>query len=353
MMPARCTRPPFRADHVGSLLRPQRTQGRVSRLPQRQHRPKRRFATIQDRCIREAVEHAGGGRPAVDHRWRVPPRLLVSRLCRGGRGADHQGRAVRFPRRRRRQRHVPDRLCRGQAAARARDHDRRIRLRARAHRARTPKVTHADAEPGALSSRRPDRQPRGLSRSRRVLGGPDRDLPGGAARARPRSAAATCSSTKCRARCCAIPTIRAHRSRPTGIDPAPCSTKYIWAVEPGRGAATAGHDDRACICAGATTRAAGWPRAATSRSPKSCSTRSRSTRSFSNTTPSAPADSSRCGSMPEGKTVVLGLVSSKTPSWSRSTACGAASTRPAATSRSTGCASARNADLPAASAAIR
>ena len=65
--------------------------------------------------------------------------------------------------------------------------------------------------------------------------------------------------------------------------------------------------------AAATTAASGTPRAATTRSPRSCSPSSTSTPSCSSTSPSAPARSSRCASCRADKTVVLGLVSSKLP----------------------------------------
>ena len=51
--------------------------------------------------------------------------------------------------------------------------------------------------------------------------------------------------------------------------------------------------------------------AATSRWRKSCSTPSTCTAISWNTTASAPAASSRCAFVPKGKTVVLGLVTSK------------------------------------------
>ncbi len=51
----------------------------------------------------------------------------------------------------------------------------------------------------------------------------------GAARPRPRSAAATCSSTKCPARCCAIRRC-APRSQSRGVDPGALLDTYIWAV---------------------------------------------------------------------------------------------------------------------------
>ena len=65
--------------------------------------------------------------------------------------------------------------------------------------------------------------------------------------------------------------------------------------------------------AAATTGASGTPRAATIRSPRSCSTSSTSICSCWSTSPSAPARSSRCASCRANKGVVLGLVSSKVP----------------------------------------
>ena len=64
-------------------------------------------------------------------------------------------------------------------------------------------------------------------------------------------------------------------------------------------------------CAGATSGPRGRPRAATTSWPRRCSPSSTSTGSSSSTTTSAPAGSSRCASCPPGKQVVLGLVTTK------------------------------------------
>ena len=64
-------------------------------------------------------------------------------------------------------------------------------------------------------------------------------------------------------------------------------------------------------CAAATSAPRGRPRAATTSSPRRCSATSTSTASSSSTTTPARAGSSRCGSSPKGKMVVLGLVTTK------------------------------------------
>ena len=78
------TKPPFRADHVGSLLRPaalkdaraKRAKGEISAArPQGRGRPRDR-----------ARHHeAGRGRPAGGHRRRIPPLLVASRFPLGPR----------------------------------------------------------------------------------------------------------------------------------------------------------------------------------------------------------------------------------------------------------------------------
>ena len=164
--------------------------------------------------------------------------------------------------------------------------DGKLRRRARDHHAmnsrssgrmtkRTPKVTLPTPSLRALPARRPDRQPRRLSRPRRVLGRPDRDL---SRRSSAISAALGCTLRAARrgavrdavrSGSCA----RSLQDRRQGPR-ARCSRTYIWAANqviaepPGR------NDHRACICAAATTRASGWRQAATSRSPRSCSTTS-------------------------------------------------------------------------------
>ena len=71
--------PPFRADHVGSLLRPRRllharddhAAGRISAEELR---------AVEDDAIRDVVRDAARRRSAVGHRRRVPPRLLAHGL---------------------------------------------------------------------------------------------------------------------------------------------------------------------------------------------------------------------------------------------------------------------------------
>ena len=73
------TKPPFRADHVGSLLRPpevltareDRAAGTIDDDALRE---------IEDAAIRDVIALPGGGRPEVDHRRRVPPDVLAHGL---------------------------------------------------------------------------------------------------------------------------------------------------------------------------------------------------------------------------------------------------------------------------------
>ena len=67
----------------------------------------------------------------------------------------------------------------------------------------------------------------------------------------------------------------------------------------------------ASICAAATSRAWASPRAATSRSPKSCSTRWTSTAIFLEYDDERSGDFAPLRFMPKGKTAVLGIVTSK------------------------------------------
>ena len=69
----------------------------------------------------------------------------------------------------------------------------------------------------------------------------------------------------------------------------------------------------ACICAAATAAASGTPKAATTRSPSGCSTRSTFRSISSNTTRRAPARSRRCGWCRATRPWCSGLVSTKTP----------------------------------------
>ena len=84
MRHAAIRKPPFRADHVGSLLRPRRLQ--EARAQARQGRDHGGRAQ-GGRGPRDRARHqeAGGGRPAGDHRRRVPPLVVASRFPLGPR----------------------------------------------------------------------------------------------------------------------------------------------------------------------------------------------------------------------------------------------------------------------------
>ena len=83
--------PPFRAEHIGSLLRPKKLLEDRAR---------------EDECILEAIRWQESARSPVGHRRRVPPRVLAARLrLEGGRvRARRRGRQRRRAARRRRQR---------------------------------------------------------------------------------------------------------------------------------------------------------------------------------------------------------------------------------------------------------
>ena len=159
-------KPPFRADMVGSLLRPEALKearakcaaGEITRGSIARHRGRR---------DREDPRQAGGSRPAIGHRRRVPP-LVV---------------ALRFPRRARwlqarpaRSRHrLPwrrdqggDRQCRRQGwLAGAPPDDRAFQVSQGPHEA-GPQDDHSEPERAALPLRL-QRHQGGLSRHRPVL----------------------------------------------------------------------------------------------------------------------------------------------------------------------------------------
>ena len=169
----------------------------------RQGRDRRRRAE-GGRGSRDRGRHqeAGGGRPAIDHRRRIPPLLVASRLSVGAR-------------RRREARHgYRHRVCGGDDAQRRHQGHRQDRL-LRPPDARAFQVSQgahdADAEDdhsGAVGAVRPaDRARRSTSRSIRT----SRKCSTISARPTkrrcapsPTPAAATCSSTRCSSPCCAI-----------------------------------------------------------------------------------------------------------------------------------------------------
>ena len=88
-------KPPFRADHVGSLLRPQELKNAFRDFYSGKL-DEGAFKDIQDRCIRDAVACKRAW-PSVDHGRRVPARLMVLGIRGGGRRTDYQGCPIRLP----------------------------------------------------------------------------------------------------------------------------------------------------------------------------------------------------------------------------------------------------------------
>ena len=77
-------RPPFRADHVGSLLRPRDRwrEARASAQARGTLSPPMRCGPVEDRCIRGGCPQAGGVGAAGCDRRRVPAGLLALRFRR-------------------------------------------------------------------------------------------------------------------------------------------------------------------------------------------------------------------------------------------------------------------------------
>ena len=195
------TKPPFRADHVGSLLRP------AALKQARERRAKGEMTAaelkaVEDREIEGHHQEAGSGRAAIHHRRRIPPLLVASRLPLGSR-------------RRRKARHgYRHRVCGGDDAQRGHQghrqdrllqppDDRAFQVSQGAHDADAeddhsgavgavwPADRHADRQVD-LSEHSTNSSPISAKPTRR------RCAPS------PTPAAATCSSTKSSSPCCAI-----------------------------------------------------------------------------------------------------------------------------------------------------
>ncbi len=160
------TKPPFRADHVGSLLRP------AALKKAREQRAKGDIGAAElqgDRRPRDRARHqeAGRGRPAIDHRRRIPPLLVASRFPLGPRRRREARDGHRHCLRRRQhaqrgpQDHRQARLLRP-------SDDRAFQVRRRAHQAHAQdhhSVAVGGLRPAAADA---DRQKR-LSQARRLL----------------------------------------------------------------------------------------------------------------------------------------------------------------------------------------
>ena len=141
------------------------------------------------------------------------------------------------------------------------------------------------------------------------------------------------------------------RATSFGLDPDALVDTYIGAVNQIADRRPAGMRIALHLCRG-NYKGHWMAAAAMSRSPRSCST-PRSTPSFLSTIRRAPAVSSRCAWCRTTRRSCSASSAARAPSSSRSTSYGGASTRRAVTSRWNGWRSVRNADSPAASAAIR
>ena len=76
----RRTTPPFRADHVGSLLRPRALLEAREDLADGPHRRRTSCAQIEDEAIRDVVRMQEDAGLPVRHRRRVPPRVVAHGL---------------------------------------------------------------------------------------------------------------------------------------------------------------------------------------------------------------------------------------------------------------------------------
>ena len=82
------TKPPFRADHVGSLLRSAALKDARAKRERGEITPEQ-LKAIEDREIEALITEAGGDRAQIDHRRREPPQVLADRFrlrrCRASR----------------------------------------------------------------------------------------------------------------------------------------------------------------------------------------------------------------------------------------------------------------------------
>ena len=339
------TKPPFRADHVGSLLRPaalkeareKRAKGEISAGRAQGGRGPRDRARHQE---------AGGGRPAGRHRRRVPPLLVAPRLPLGrstAPSATSWTPASRSPARAR-TRNEGVRVTGKLGFLRPSD-DRAFQVRGGAHQA------HAeDHDPGAVGastaarSRDADRQVR-LSVARRSSSPISARPTARPCAPSPTPAAATCSSTKCSSPCCAIPNYRQQMK-----DARRRSAQARRALRRPHQRRDGGHPRRH------DHHHASVPRqlpldlhgraAATTPVPEILFDKHQGARLFHGIRQRARRRLRAAAALPKGKTVVLGLVTTKTGELETRTSSSAASTRRRNSSTSTSSACRRNAASP-------
>ena len=175
---SRRMKPPFRADHVGSLLRPREllearerfAEGRLSAEELR---------AVEDEAIRLIVGKQEEIGLAVGHRRRIPPRLVAHGLHLPARRHHQGGRAHRGQvlQRGRRGRVHAGRTARRREAGRLEDDlRRRLRLPQGVRDDERAETDDPLAEHGPLPRRKGSDRPRGLPRPRFLLGRPDRGV---------------------------------------------------------------------------------------------------------------------------------------------------------------------------------
>ncbi len=171
-------RPPFRADHVGSFLRPQRLL-EAREQHQRGQARRRRAARDRGRVHRRGRARRGAGRPARRDRRRVPAHLFPRRLSRApGRGRGQGGGLYRLVPARRRlggELSAADHAHHRQGAAHHLDPGRGFRF-PESDREADAQGLHSLALDAALSRRPAGDQRDGLPRPRPVLQRPRRRL---------------------------------------------------------------------------------------------------------------------------------------------------------------------------------
>ena len=292
--------PPFRADHVGSLLRPaELLAARADHAAGRIDADELRAA--EDDAIRAAIkmQRDVGLRSATDGEFRRTSWHIDFIYALGGiTEVEGEGIHVQFRNEAGEYDYAPPamRVVRSDRAAEA-DLRRGVHVPARQRRRRH----HAEADdPIAVDGPLPRRQlvdrPERLPGHRRLLGRSRQRLRGpGAGRLRPRVPLppARRHEPRLRQRPGAA---RAHR-KPSAAIPSTCtsSTSPTSTVR-SPAVPTTWRSPRTCVAA--TTSRCGRPRAAMTSSPRRCSATWRSTATSSSSTTSAPVASSRCATCP-------------------------------------------------------
>ena len=343
------TRPPFRADHVGSLLRPKelreafrkygsgaRSQPRVRRGPGARD-PRRGQA-------------AGGGRPAGRDRRRVPPQLLLGPVRRPLRGLRHQAGGLQVPRRSRPRGRLHGDLRQRQARAHPAAGDGRVRIPAQGDEG-DGQDHHAGAIDHAfLSLHRFCRCVR-LRRCARVLCRSRQDLPRGdrgSGEGRLPLRAARRGGRRH-----AVRSGHPRQGRGGGPGPRQAGRSLYRGDQRCRRRGAGRHADRHPHVPGQFPRPLSVGGRLRIGGRALLQEQQRHATSCSSTTPRAPATSSRCASCRRARAWCSGWSAPRRRCWRRSTISGAAPTRPRSSSTSTGSASDRNAGSPPPQPAIR